>query len=62
MMYHTSLPTYMEENFALIHYHNWSLSEVENMIPWERDGYIGLLRNYIEKKRLEYEQAKNAAN
>lgn len=62
MMYHTSLSSFMEENFALIQYHNWNLSDVENMIPWERETYLGFLKNYLDKKKLEYEQAKNAAN
>ena len=38
-------------------HHNWSLEEIENMIPWERDIYLGLLLNYIkeEKERQEKE-------
>jgi hypothetical protein len=30
--------------------HNYSLSEIENMIPWEREVYISLLIDYIEKE------------
>ena len=59
MMYHDSLENYMENNFALLQHHNWSLSDVENMIPWEKQTYIKMLQNYIEKRNLEYEQAKN---
>jgi len=60
MMYHTTISTFMEENFSLIQYHNWNLSDIESMIPWERETYIGMLKNYLEKQRLEYEQSKNA--
>ena len=58
-MYHDSLENYMENNFSLLQHHNWSLSDLENMIPWEKQTYIKMLQNYIEKRNLEYEQAKN---
>ena len=58
-MYHDSLENYMENNFSLMQHHNWSLSDLENMIPWERQTYIKMLQNLIEKRNLEYEQAKN---
>ena len=39
-------------------HHKYSLSELEEMIPWEREIYIGLLMNYLkeEKERMEQEQ------
>ena len=58
-MYHDSLENYMENNFSLLQHHNWSLSDLENMIPWEKQTYIKMLQNLIEKRNLEYEQAKN---
>ena len=36
--------------------HHYSLTEVENMIPWEREIYIALLIDYIDK---ENERIKN---
>tara|TARA_Y100001970_G_C14081316_1_gene774866 strand:+ start:515 stop:706 length:192 start_codon:yes stop_codon:yes gene_type:complete len=60
MLYHTSVENYYETNFALMQHHSWSLTEVENMIPWEREIYIKYLTNYIEKKNLEAQQAQNA--
>jgi hypothetical protein len=35
-------------------HHNYSLEEVENLIPWEREVYITLLMNYLkaEKERV----------
>jgi len=59
MMYHESLENYMQNNFTLLQHHNWSLSDIENMIPWEKQTYIKLLQNFIEKRNLEYEQTKN---
>lgn len=42
-------------NFALMQYHKYSLTEIEEMIPFERDVYISLLIRYLEeeKQRLE---------
>ena len=39
-------------------HHNYSLVELENMLPWESEIYIGLLMNYLkeEKERMEQEQ------
>jgi len=59
MMYHDSLENYMQNNFSLLQHHNWSLSDIEDMIPWEKQTYVKMLQNLIEKRNLEYEQAKN---
>ena len=42
-------------------HHKYSLTELENMMPWEREVYIGLLSKYIkdENERIERENAKN---
>jgi hypothetical protein len=37
-------------------YHKYSLTELENMMPWERDIYITLLQDYIEKENLKRQQ------
>jgi hypothetical protein len=31
-------------------HHKYSLTELENMMPWERDIYITLLIQYIEEE------------
>jgi|TARA_R110000824_G_scaffold37566_1_gene115600 hypothetical protein len=33
----------------MMQYHNYSLTELEDMLPWEREVYVGLLMNYIEE-------------
>ena len=42
-------------------HHKYSLTELDNMMPWEREIYVGLLMEWIEeeKKRLEQEKIKN---
>jgi len=32
-------------------HHKYSLSELENMIPWEREVYVTLLTNYIKEEK-----------
>jgi len=58
-MSHTNLESYYKTNFALIQHHKYSLTEIENMIPWEREIYISLLQQYIEEENLKAQQRKN---
>ena len=41
-------------------HHNYSLVELENLMPWEREIYVGLLMEYIkeENERIEKEKMK----
>ena len=39
-------------------YHKYSLTEIENMMPWERDIYVGLLRLHLEEEELKRNQEK----
>ena len=41
-------------------HHKYSLTELEDMMPWEREIYIGLLMQWIkeENDRIEKENAK----
>ena len=40
-------------------HHKYSLKELENMMPWERDIYVALLIQYIEVENEKIKQ-KNA--
>ena len=55
-MAHTSLESYYKINFALVQHHKYSLTEIENMIPWEKDVYVSLLDQYIEEENLRQKQ------
>jgi len=37
-------------------HHKYSLSELEGMIPWERDIYITLLIQYLEEENLKIKE------
>jgi len=55
-MAHESLESYYKVNFALMQHHKYSLTELENMIPWEREVYLTLLQQYIEEENLKAQQ------
>ena len=55
-MAHESLESYFKTNFALMQHHKYSLTELENMIPWEREVYLTLLQQYIEEENLKAQQ------
>ena len=42
-------------NFALMQYHKYSLDELENMIPFEREIYVSLLIKHLEEEKRKYE-------
>ena len=43
-------------------FHKYSLTEIENLMPWERDIYVGLLQQHIEEEKLKQQQKAAALN
>ena len=45
----------------MIQHHNWSLTELDNMLPYERQIYVTLLQQWIkeENDRQKEQQRKN---
>ena len=43
-------------NFALMQHHKYSLTELENMMPWERDVYVNLLMRYLREEEARQRQ------
>lgn len=48
--------TFYKTNFALVQHHKYSLTDIENMIPWERDVYVNLLAAYLQQERERIEE------
>jgi hypothetical protein len=44
----------------MMQHHQYSLAELDNMLPWEREVYVTLLTNWIkeENERIAKENAK----
>ena len=40
----------------MMQHHKYSLTELENMIPWERDIYVNLLIQHIEEENERIKQ------
>ena len=60
---HDSLRNIYVTNFALMQHHNYSLTELENMMPWEREIYVQLVVDHVEKEneRIKEENQKMQA-
>jgi len=37
-------------------HHNYSLTEIENMMPWELEIYVTLLKQFLEEEKKRIEQ------
>ena len=48
---------YYISNFTMAQFYKYSLTELDEMYPWEREIYISLLNTHIEE---ENERRKNA--
>ena len=59
MLSHDSVENYFKTNFGLMQHHKYSLTELENMIPFEREIYVGLLLNYIKEEKEKEQARKN---
>ena len=44
----------------MMQHHKYSLTELENMLPWERQIYVSLLKDHIreENEKIKQEQSK----
>jgi hypothetical protein len=47
MLSHDTLYNYYTLNFSLMQFHDYSLTELDSMIPWEREIYVGMLVQHI---------------
>jgi hypothetical protein len=53
MLGHDKLMNHYKTNFSLMQHHKYSLSDIENMMPWERYLYVDLLKDHIKKLEAE---------
>ena len=57
MLSHNTLEVYYQTIFALAQHHKYSIAEIEDMIPFERDIYYMMLIEHI--KEVEEKRKKN---
>ena len=51
-----NLQSFYKINFDMTQYHKFSLTEIENMIPFERDIFIMMLEEKIKKEEEQRKQ------
>jgi len=49
MFGYDNLMNHYKTNFNLMQFHKYTLSDIENMIPWERFLYIDMLKAHIKE-------------
>jgi len=42
---------YYKNTFGLAQHHKYSISDIEGLLPYERDIYIDLLLEFLEKQK-----------
>ena len=47
---------YFQTNFLMMQHFNYSLTELEEMLPWEREVYLSLLNEHLEEKARQEQQ------
>jgi len=40
----------------MVQHHKWSLTEIEDMLPYERDIYVNMLTNWIREENERIKQ------
>ena len=55
---HDDLHNFYKMNFALMQYHKYSLEDIENMIPFEREIYTAMLIKFLEEEKERIESRK----
>jgi hypothetical protein len=58
MLGYDSLMNFFKTNFSLMQHHKYNLSDIENMMPWEKFIYVDMLNQYIKHQEdLKRDQA-----
>lgn len=42
----------------MLQHHKWNLTELENMMPWEKEIYVQMLIEYIEEENTRNQTTK----
>jgi hypothetical protein len=41
----------IKANFAMMQFHGYSLTELDNQLPWEREIYVALLAQHLREEK-----------
>jgi hypothetical protein len=48
----------MKMNFGLQKFHEWSYTELEEMLPWERTIYVAQVMHYVQEEKANRDRKK----
>ena len=51
MLCHTNLGVYNKNIFSLAQHHKYSIADIENILPYERDLYVDMLIDFVEEQK-----------
>jgi len=57
---HETLVNHYQTNFALMQHHKYNLTELDNMLPWERTIYVTMLMRHVEEENEKLKQQMQA--
>lgn len=49
-MGYDTLENWFKVNWALMHHHKYNLTDIQNMIPWERMVYLTLVEQWVKEQ------------
>lgn len=49
--------SYFEANFQMMQNHKYSLSEIDNLIPWEKEVYMNMLIEHLKEEKQRQDEA-----
>ena len=52
---------YYDYNFSMIQHHQWSLAELEDMVPFERDIYLSLVSQWVQEENAKINEQNQKA-
>jgi hypothetical protein len=61
-MAYSSLTSYFKTLWAMVHHHKWTVSEIENLTPWERDIYVEMTAQYIQEQEAAMQMQQQSLN
>ncbi len=56
LLSHNNLANYYSLVFSLAQHHKYSITEVEELVPFERDIYVAMLMDHLEKEKQRNEE------
>ena len=60
-MSYIDVQIHYETSFSLVQHHKYSITELDNMIPWEREVFLGLLVKHL-KEEMEHKEREARRN